>query len=485
METEGRKNMYDVIIIGAGVIGASVAYFLSQYDLKIAMVEALNDVCDGTTKSNAAIIHAGYDAKPNTLMAKYNRLGAVLTKELCEKLDVPYKQNGSLVLAYSQDDVQVLKSLLERGKKNGVEKLHLLDQQQTRELNSEISKDVVASLYAETAAIINPWEFGLAMIETAVKNGMELFLNNEVKAIEKQQDDFVLTTSQQQFVGRYIINATGVAADKVFELIGEKEFTITPVRGQYYLLDKCEGYKARQTLFPCPSDKGKGCAVTPTVSGNLVIGPDAEVVDYNDRSTTAYALNSIREMALKQVPSLNFRENIRNFAGIRARSDRGDFIIEESKSVKNFFNLAGMASPGLSSSSAIGRAVAEMIQQKTQAKKKKQYVETRKKLRFMQLDDQQKNELIRQNPAYGRIVCRCESITEGEILDCFNSPVPPVSIDGVKRRVKAGLGRCQGGFCGEKVAMILKQQLHLSYDEILKDKEHSNILLAEAKKGEY
>ncbi len=478
--------MYDVIIIGAGVVGSSVAYFLSQYNLKIAMLEAYNDVANGTTKSNAAIIHAGYDAKPGTLMAKYNLEGAVLTKEICAKLDVPYKQNGSMVLAFSRDDISTLKRLYERGLENGVEGLKILDADEVKQMNPETSKDVVAALYAPTAAIISPWELGLALAETAVKNGMELFLSNRVEAISKDESGiFTITTNQNQYQSKYIINATGVNADKVFELIGEKEFTITPVRGQYYLLDKCEGYKAPQTLFPCPSTKGKGCAVTPTVGGNLVVGPDAEIVDREDRSTTAYALNSVREMALKQVPSLNFRENIRNFAGIRARSDRGDFIVEESKSVKNFYNLAGMASPGLSSSTAIGKDVASWIVEKEQSTKKESYCETRKRLKFMSLSDEEKNELIKKDASFGRIICRCETVTEGEILATFDTPIPPRSIDGIKRRVKAGLGRCQGGFCGEKVAMILKEKLNIEYNEILKDKEGSNILLTEAKKGEY
>lgn len=478
--------MYDIIIIGAGVVGSSAAYFLSQYNLKIAMVEAYNDVANGTTKSNAAIIHAGYDAMPGSLMAKYNRQGSYLTKQLCEQLDVPYNQNGSLVLAYNDEDLETLKVLLARGEENKIEGLKILNKEETFEKAPFVSSEVVGSLYAPTAGIVSPWELSLALAETAVKNGMELFLNNRVTAISKDKNEnFTVVTNNGEYKSKYIINAAGVYADKIHELIGEKEFTITPVRGQYFLLDKCEYHKAELTLFPCPSKKGKGCAVTPTVGGNLVVGPDAEVVDFNDLSTTSESLNSVKQMSLRSVPTLNFRENIRNFAGIRARSDRGDFIVEESKSVKNFYNLAGMASPGLSSATAIGQEVAGWIVEKENAAKKESYVETRKRIKLMSLSDEEKNELIKNNPSYGRIICRCETVTEGEILATFDTPIPPCSIDGVKRRVKAGLGRCQGGFCGERVAMILKEKLGLEFNEILKDKEGSSILLEKAKGGNY
>ena len=273
--------------------------------------------------------------------------------------------------------------------------------------------------------------------------------------------------------------------DEIHEMIGEKEFTTTPTRGQYYLFDKSQGYKTQCTLFPCPSSRGKGSAVTPTVGGNLVIGPDSEKLDCENYATTSDGLAYVKSESLRLCPSLDYRENIRNFAGLRAKTDRNDFIVEESKSVKNFFNLAGISSPGLSSAPAIGKAACEWVLSKETFDKKDEFIDHRKRIKFMSLSDEEKNDLIKSNPSYGRIICRCESITEGEILETFNTPIPPCSIDGVKRRVKAGMGRCQGGFCGERVAMILKNKLNLNYDEILQDKEESHILMTISKGGEY
>lgn len=477
--------MYDVIIIGAGVVGCSTAYYLSQYEMNIALLEAHNDVANATTKANSGCMHAGYDPEPGSLMAKYNVEGSVMAKKLCEKLDVPYDNCGSLVLAYNQQDMQTLQQLLERGRQNGVKELQILDEKLTRELEPLLSKKVAGSLYAKTGAIIDPWQYTIALAEVAVENGVDLKLNNEVKAISKEEGIFTVTTNKDKYQCKYIINAAGVYSDVVHEMIGEKEFTIIPVRGQYYLLDKIEGEKVNHILFQCPSKLGKGVAVCPTVHGNMIVGPDAETVEFEDLATTSEALKYIKERSALTMDCINFRENIRNFAGIRARSDRKDFIIEESKSVENFYNLAGMASPALTAACAIGYHVIDWLNTKEKFVKKKSYKETRKKIRFKDLSDEEKNELIAKNPAYGRIVCRCEHITEGEILDCFNSPIPPQSIDAVKRRTNAGMGRCQSGFCGERVAMILKEKLNISFNEILLDKEGSNILMNKAKEGDY
>ena len=476
--------MYDVIIIGAGVVGCSTAYWLSQYEMSIALLETHNDVANGTTKANSGCMHAGYDPQPGSLMAKYNVEGSLMAKELCEKLDVPYSNDGSLVLAYNQQDRQTLQELYKRGIENGVKELYILDEKETRKLEPLLSEKVVGSLYAKTSAIIDPWQYTIALAEVAVENGVDLKLSNEVKAITKENDIFTITTSKGQYRCKYIINATGVYSDVVHEMIGEKEFTIIPVRGQYFLLDKNEGEKVHLTLFQCPSKYGKGVAVCPTVHGNMIVGPNAETVQFEDLATTTEALNYIKERSALTMDCINFRDNIRNFAGVRARSDRQDFIIEESKSVKNFYNLAGMASPGLTAACAIGYHVIDWLNTKERFVKKENYKETRKKVRFKDLSFEEKNEMIAKNPAYGRIICRCEQVTEGEILDCFNSPIPPQSIDGIKRRTNAGMGRCQSGFCGEKVAMILKEKLNIEFNEILLDKEGSNILMSKAKEGD-
>lgn len=477
--------MYDVIIIGAGVVGCSTAYWLSQYEMSIAVLETHNDVANGTTKANTGCMHAGYDPQPGSLMAKYNVEGSAMGKQLCEKLAVPYENCGSLVVAHTKEDMKTIEELYQRGKQNGVKELYLLDEKQTRELQPRLSGNVKGSLYAKTGAIVDPWQFAIALAEVAVENGVALKLNNEVKAITKKEGIFTITTNKDKYQCRYIINAAGVYSDVVHEMIGEKEFTIIPVRGQYFLLDKNEGEKVQLMLFQSPSQKGKGVAVCPTVHGNMIVGPDAETVESEDLATTAEALKYIKEQSKLTMDCINYRDNIRNFAGIRARSDRGDFIIEESKSVKNFYNLAGIASPGLTAGCAIGYHVIDWLNTKENFVKKQNYQETRRKIRFKELSFAEKNELIAKNPAYGRIVCRCEHVTEGEILDCFSSPIPPQSIDAVKRRTNAGMGRCQSGFCGERVAMILKEKLNIEFNEILLDKEGSKILMNKAKEGDY
>jgi len=477
--------MYDVIIIGAGIVGSATAYYLSQYNMKVALLEADNDVANGTTKANSAIMHAGYDPKPGSLMAKYNVEGSKMAKELCQKLDVPYKNDGALILAFSQEDLKTVQELYQQGIENGVEDLHVLNAEETYQVQPNLSKGILGALYAKTSAIISPWEYCLALAEVAVKNGVELFLNNRVTSISKENQIFTITTDKAEYQCKYVINAAGVQADKIHEMIGEKEFTIYPTRGQYFLLDKCEGEKVQHTLFQCPNKEGKGVVVIPTVHGNMLVGPDSQTLEEPSLATTADRLAFVKEKAALTMDCINYRENIRNFAGVRARSDRGDFIIEESKSVENFYNLAGMASPALTSGCAIGYHVIDWLQTKQHFEKKESYIETRSKIRFKHLSDEQKNELIRENPSYGRVICRCETITEGDILACFDSPIPPQSIDGVKRRTNAGMGRCQGGFCGEKVAMILKEKLNLNFNEILQDHVGSNILTDLAKKGEY
>ncbi len=475
--------MYDVAIIGAGVVGSSLAYYLSQYDISILMLEASNDVSNGTSKANTAIIHAGYDPRVGTLMAKYNVEGSLLMKDLCTKLDVPYINNGAMVLAFSDEELEHVNKLYQRGIDNGVKDLSVLNAEQVLKLEPNITKNVKGALLAKTSAIVSPWELTYALALTAVKNGVELKLNNKVTAITKEKDIFKITTDKSQYQSRYIFNASGIHADKIHELIGKKEFTITPVRGQYYLLDKSQGNKCTHTLFQCPNALGKGVVVSPTVHGNLIVGPDAETINNEDKSTTSSGLAYVKEKAAKSIDSLNYGENIRNFAGIRAKSDRKDFIVEESKSVSNFFNLAGMASPALSSAPAIALAAVDWLLSKEKLNKKECYITERKKIRFNKLSAEEKNELIKKDPSYGRIICRCETITEGEILACIDSEIPPASIDGVKRRTNSGMGRCQGGFCSERIAMILMDKLGLKYNEILQDEQGSYILSSEAKEG--
>jgi glycerol-3-phosphate dehydrogenase len=477
--------MYDVAIIGCGIVGAAAAYELSKYSCSVVVLERENDVACGTTKANSAIIHSGYDPEPGTLMAKLNVEGAKLAHELCQRLDIPYKQIGSLVLAFSEEDLATLEKLHYRGKRNGVPCLEILNAEQVKKLEPNISSDVLGALYSPTAAIVNPWEYALALIETAVRNGTELLLNSGVSAIEKHGEGYRITTQSGTIYAKYILNAAGVHADTIHNMVGETEFTIRPNKGQYYLLDKSEGERVSHIIFQCPSKVGKGVLVSPTVHGNLIVGPNAEdISDVEDVSTSSEGLSFVATMARKSVPSVNLRQSIRNFAGVRAASDKEDFIIAESKTAKGFINLAGIKSPGLTAAPAIARMAVELLKSiGLELNNKEFFIDSRHQVRFNHLTIDEKKELIKENPLYGRIICRCETITEGEIINALHSPIPPRSLDGVKRRVNAGMGRCQGGFCGPKVLELIARELNIQPEDVVMEKEGTFILTGETKMG--
>ena len=474
--------MYDVLIIGCGITGAAASFHLSRYQLKIAVLEQENDVADGTTKANSAILHAGYDPEPGTLMARLNVRGAQLAKDLCAKLDVPYLPCGSLVLAFSPEDDATLHTLLQRGQANGVPELRLLTGDEAREMDPNLSDRVTSALYAPTAAICSPWEYCLALAETAVHNGAELHLDTAVTGLERQEDGWLVRTSKGDFRSRYVINAAGVWAQAVHEMAAPATFTIRPSRGQYFLLDKSEGSRVGHVIFQCPGPNGKGVLVAPTVHGNLIVGPDATPVEGDDVSTTADGLAFVRDTAQKSVPSVNFRESIRNFAGVRSSTDRGDFIIE--LAAPHFLDLAGICSPGLTAAPAIAEYATQLLAGDGLAlAEKKDFICHRRRTRFHDLSPQEKAKLVEREPAYGRVICRCETVTEGEILEALRSPIPPRSVDGVKRRVGAGMGRCQGGFCGPRVVEILARELGVTPDHIVQDKAGSWLLASQTKGG--
>ncbi|MEI6102016.1 MAG: NAD(P)/FAD-dependent oxidoreductase, partial [Eubacteriales bacterium] len=354
--------MLDVAIIGCGITGAVTAYELSRYKLNVAVFESENDVSMGTTRTNGGVIHAGYDPKPGTLMAKLNIEGAQMTGDLCRDLDVPYKQTGSLVVAFSQSELQTLQVLYEQGIKNGVKHLELLDGEQTRNLEPLLSPDICGSLLAPTAAIVNPWEYARALAEVAVINGVRLYLSCGVLAIHKLQEGFELLTPKGSFITKKIINAAGLYADTVHEMAGAKEFTIQPNRGEYFVLDKSEGKAVSRVVFQCPSAEGKGVVIGPTPHGIMLIGPNAQDVPLQEAVTvTTDGLRFVAEKARKTFPCVNLTKSIRNFAGSRAIPDTGDFIIAESKTAKGFINLAGIKSPGIASAPAIGKMAVDIL----------------------------------------------------------------------------------------------------------------------------
>ena len=476
--------MYDVIIIGAGITGAAAAFELSKYRLDTVVLERENDIACGTTKANSAILHAGYDPEPGSLMARLNVRGVALARELCAKLDVPYRPCGSFVLGFTEADDATLAQLLAKGRANGVPGLELLTGDAARALEPGLSPAVTAALHAPSAAIVSPWEYALALLETAVANGVSLFRDAEVTALGHIPGGWQVETAAGTFQGRYVLNAAGVHADAVHDLAAPHAFIIHPARGQYHLLDKDQGGKVGRVIFQCPNEHGKGVLVAPTVHGNLIVGPNSEPVQGDDTATTAAGLACVRETALKSVPSIDFRADIRTFAGVRAVADTGDFVIGEAQGAPGFFDLAGICSPGLSAAPAIAEYAVELLGAKgLPLIPREDHRCVRSRIRFHGLSPEAKARLTALRPDYGRIICRCETVTEGEILDALRAPIPPVSVDGVKRRVNAGMGRCQGGFCSPRVVELLCRELGLDPLDVVQDRAGSRLLDSETKGG--
>ncbi len=474
---------YDVAVVGAGVVGALISRELSKYDIRVALLEKCNDVAMGTTKANSAIVHGGFDAANGTLKAKLNVRGTELMPKICADMAVPYRNNGSLVLAFSEEEMEHVHTLYERGVKNGVPKLSVLDKAQVKALEPHVSDEVVGALLSETAGIVCPYELTIAATEVAVTNGVEFIRNCAVEAIEATVDGFVLATTQGEMTAKYVVNAAGIHSDDIARMIGDDSISLVARKGEYYLLDKSFGYMADHTIFQCPNKMGKGVLVTPTVDGNLLVGPSAlDVDDKEDVDTTPEGLDFIVEKAKKSVPTLNIRGAITSFAGMRAHPVTDDFIIGFSAKNDCFLNVAGIESPGLSAAPAIAEMVAGLLQEKANLQEKKDYVLTRKApVRFRHMTKSEREALIAKNKAYGRIICRCETITEGEILDAIHAPAGARDVDGVKRRTRAGMGRCQGGFCGSKVVEILSRELNVPMNEITKFGGNSKILFEKTK----
>ena len=480
--------MYDAVIVGCGVVGAATAFELSKYRLNIAVLERENDVAMGTTKANSAILHAGYDPEPGTLMARLNVRGSALAGELCSALDVPYRQCGSLVVGFSGEDMPGLEELRRRGEANGVPGLRLLTGDEARALEPNLSGEVAGALYAPSAAICSPWEYCLALAETAVNNGAELHLDTAVTGFERIGGDpgpggWTVHTGRGDFQTRFVVNAAGVDGAAVHDMAAPHAFDIVPSRGQYYLLDKSEGGRVGRVIFQMPGREGKGVLVAPTVHGNLIVGPDSRPAKGNDTATDSAGLAFVKATALRSVPSVDFRASIRNFAGVRARSGE-DFILREAQGAPGFIDLAGICSPGLSAAAAIGEYAGELLKRAgLDLVRKDGFTAARRRTRFRELDPEERAALVGREPAYGRVVCRCETVTEGEILEALRGPIPPRSVDGVKRRTGAGMGRCQGGFCGPRVVELLSKELGLTRGEITQDQAGSWLLARETKGG--
>ena len=474
---------YDVAVIGAGVIGSLIARELCRYNLRIALVEKCNDMAMGTSKANSAIVHAGFDAKPGSLKAKFNVEGTRLMPELCKTLGVPFKPVGSLVVAFSDEDVATLNELLERGNTNGVPGLEIYDKTKLKEAEPFISEDAKAALWAPSAGIVCPYELTIAAAENAVVNGADFIRNFEVNKIDFEDGLFTVCSDEKEIRTKFVINAAGVYCDEIAALIGDTSVHTMPRKGEYMLCDKSVGHLANHTIFQCPSKMGKGILVTPTVDGNLLLGPSAiDIGDKEDVTTCADTLGNVLTVAKKSIPCLTTREVITSFAGLRAHCDRNDFIIEPSEKNSHFINVAGIESPGLSSAPAIAIYVKDIILDLLPADDKADFNPVREEpVRFRHMTNDERKALIEKNPSYGRIICRCETITEGEILDAIRAPAGARDVDGVKRRTRAGMGRCQGGFCGSKVVELLAKELGVEINEITKFGGDSKILYERTK----
>ena len=484
------RIMYDVAVIGAGITGGAVAMELATYDLRIALIEKNTDVAAGTTKANSGIIHGGYDPEPGTLMARYNVLGNRMAGELCANLDVPFKRIGSLVLAFTEEDLETVNLLYARGIKNGLSCLSILNREEVLALEPQLNPSVLGALRCESTGIVSPFEYGVAMCENAVENGAELFLETEVTAITDEGPYYAISTNnpeQPLIAARMIVNAAGVDAASVHDMADTPEFSIQPNKGEYYLLDKNQGGLVSHVVFQCPGKAGKGVLVTPTVHGNLIVGPNAEdVEDGGDVSTSRRGLDFVMETAARSCKGISYRDNIRNFAGNRAiLREKDDFHMAFSKNAHRMLNLAGIKSPGLTCAPAIAVDAVKMLGERgLRLIPKERVITTRRRVKFAGLPILEKERLIAQNPAYGRVICRCETVTEGEIVDQLRRPIVPRTLDAIKRRAGAGMGRCQGGFCGPRVHEIIARELGLDPLGIRKDDRGSYILTGITKGGQ-
>ena len=470
--------MYDVIIIGAGVSGSAVARELSRYRIKVCVLEKEEDVCCGTSKANSGIVHAGYDAAEGSLMAKLNVRGNEMMDALARDLDIPFKRTGSLVICLHEEDQPQLQTLYERGGRNGVPGLRILGREELKDMEPDISDEACAALYAPTAGIICPFELNIAMAENAAMNGVEFRFNTEVQDLKSTEKGWEIYTSQGVCETRYVVNAAGVYADVFHNIVSKNKIHITPRRGDYCLLDKSAGSHVGRTIFALPGKYGKGVLITPTVHGNLLVGPTAvDIEDKEGTNTTKEGLDEIIKKAGMNIKNLPMRQVITSFAGLRAHEDGHEFIIGEVKDARGFIDCAGIESPGLTSSPAIGEMVGNLIRDKMNLEEKEDFISIRKGvLNPNTLDREQRNFLIQEKPEYGNIVCRCEMITEGEIIDAIQRPLGARSLDGVKRRTRAGMGRCQTGFCSPKTMEVLARELHIPISEVTKSGGNSGII---------
>ncbi|MFX1452718.1 MAG: NAD(P)/FAD-dependent oxidoreductase [Promethearchaeota archaeon] len=473
---------WDVIVIGAGVIGCSIARNLSKYSLKTLIIEKYSDVCSGTSKGNSGIVHAGYAAEPGTLKAKFNVIANPLFDQLCRDLKVEFNRCGTFVVSTEDSGIKQLKELQSRGEKNGVKTEIILDKQRIKKMEPNLTNEANGVLYAPTGGIVSPYGLTIAFAENANMNGVEFRFNSEVKNIEIKESSKEIITKGENFQTDYVINAAGVYADEISKMVGLDYFKISPRKGEYVLFDK-ETLKLNRPLFPLPTKKSKGILAAPTLHKHIFFGPDAvDVEDKADISTTTEGLEEIIAGGLKLLPNINLRKIITNFAGLRAVSDTNDFIIEETK-IKGFINVAGIQSPGLTASLGIADHVIDILKNSgLELAEKASFNPYRERpIIITNLPNEKKHELIKMDPNYGNIVCRCEHVSQAEVIDAIRRPVGAITLDGIKFRTRAGMGRCQAGFCTARTVKILSEELNIPIEEVSKKGPGSELFISKTK----
>lgn len=469
--------MYDVAVIGGGVVGGMILRELSRYAGRFCLLEAQADVAMGASRANSGIAHAGFDAKEGSLKAKFNLEGSLLMEDTCRELGVKYQRNGSLVVAFSEEEIGTLHMLYERGLKNGVSDMEILDREALVREEPNIGQEALGALLATSGGIVCPYELTIASIGNAIDNGAELYYSFRVQKIEKGKDFFTICAADGKTVqARYIVNAAGLGCEEIAGMLGDHSFRMGARRGEYIVLDKEYDGLVKHTLFFCPSKLGKGILVSPTVDRNILLGPTAEEQSGGDVLTTAAGLASVLASADKLCRNLPRGAAITSFAGVRAYCDRHDFVLEWSGADDHLYNVAGIESPGLTSAPAIGRHVAGELASVLSLAEKPDFVPIRRPSHFFsQMTQEEKCAYIKEHPDYGRIVCRCEGISLGEIRDAVRTAPRAETVDAVKRRTRAGMGRCQGGFCQPVVVRVLSEELEIPYEDVTKSGGGSHI----------
>ena len=472
--------MEDVIIIGAGITGCLIAHRLSKKNCKVTVIEKRNDVALGATGSNSAIIHSGHDPIEGTNKCKFNLEGNRMYKALCEELKCAYKEIGAYVVATSPEEEKTLEKLIKQSEDRKIPH-EVFSGEEIRKKEPNVSDNVTKGLWLPTTAVVTPWEICIAAMEEAINNGTSLRLNEEVKAIKKENGVFTVTTDKGEYEGRILINCAGVHADDIAKLLGIEKYHITARRGEYYILDH-KGEFVKSIIYPVPSDKGKGVLAVPTVHKNVLLGPNAEFIEDKEDTETTNALLGLRKELGKTLKNIPYQHIIHTYAGLRPTGDTHDFVIEEDDKVKNFIHVSCIESPGLASAPAIAKYVCEeLIHDKFEDKK--EYLRRKPHVIMNELSDEEKNEMIKKDPDYGQMICRCEKVTLGEVKDVIHRACGATSINGVKKRCRPGMGACQGGFCEPVVIEILARELGIDIKDVVKDGPGSEIYVSDAKEG--